>query len=62
MKLARLIMQNKTKHIWIFLSAFGVFFALSSWIYEMTTQGLWWKGVLAVILGFVLYKIVINKV
>ena len=54
--------QNKTKHIWIFLSAFGVFFALSSWIYEMATQGLWWKGVLAVILGFILYKIVINKV
>jgi len=54
--------MNKTKHIWIFLSAFGVCFASLSWIYEMATQGLWWKGVLAIILGLVLYKIVIKKV
>lgn len=54
--------QNKTKHVWIFLSAFGVFFALLSWIDEIATQAFWWKGALAVILGFVLYKLVINKV
>lgn len=54
--------QNKTKHLWIFLSAFGVFFALLSWIYEIATQGFWWKGALAVVLGFILYKLVINKV
>jgi hypothetical protein len=54
--------QNKTKHIWIFLSAFGIFFALLSWIREITTEGFWWKGVLAMILGFLLYKLVIGKV
>jgi len=55
-------MENKTKHIWIFLSAFGVFFATLSWIYEIATQGFWLKGALAVVLGFILYKLVINKV
>jgi len=55
-------MSNKTKHIWIFLSAFGVWFATLSWIQEMVTRGFWWKGVLALIFGFVLYKLVIKKV
>jgi hypothetical protein len=55
-------MQNKAKHIWIFLSAFGVFFATLSWIQEIITQGFWWKGALAVVFGFILYKLVINKV
>ncbi len=55
-------MENKTKHIWIFLSSFGVFFAALSWMQEILTRGFWWKGALAVILGFILYKLVINKV
>lgn len=54
--------QNKTKHIWIFLSAFGVCFALLSWLYEIFTQGFWWKGTLAAVLGFALYRLVIRKV
>ena len=54
--------MNKTKHIWVFLSAYGIFFALLSWIQDMVTRGLWWKGALAVILGFTLYKTVVNKI
>lgn len=54
--------ENKTKHVWIFLSAFGVFFAFLSWMHEIITQGFWWKGALAVLLGFILYKLVIKKV
>jgi len=54
--------MNITKHIWIFLSAYGVWFAILSWIQEVYTKGFWWKGALAVILGFVLYKLVIKKV
>lgn len=55
-------MENKIKHIWIFLSSFGVFFAFLSWIQEILTRGFWWKGALAIVLGFILYKLVINKV
>ena len=54
--------QNKIKHIWIFISAFGIFFAILSWIYEIASRGFWWKGAIAVALGFVLYKSVVNKV
>lgn len=54
--------MNKTKHIWIFLSAFGVGFATLSYIQEIVTKGFWLKGALAVLLGFILYKLVINKV
>lgn len=54
--------MNKTKPVWIWLSAFGVFFALLSWIQEMITHGFWWKGALALVFGFILYKIVIKKV
>jgi len=54
--------ETKTKHTWIFLSAFGIFFALLSWIHEMVSQGFWQKGALAIILGFMLYKFIINKV
>jgi hypothetical protein len=55
-------MKDKTKHVWILLSAFGVFFATLSWIQEIIIEGFWWKGVLAVVFGFILYKFVINKV
>jgi len=55
-------MNNKTKHIWIFLSAYGVFFALLSWFYEIAKDGFWIKGAMAIILGFILYKLVVNKV
>lgn len=54
--------KNFTKHFWIFISSFGVGFATVSWIYEGITQGLWWKGALALILGFTLYKVVITKI
>ena len=52
----------KEKHAWIYLSAFGIFFALLSWIQDIVTRGLWWKGFFALILGFALYKWVINKI
>ncbi|MBI1974804.1 MAG: hypothetical protein HYS57_00405 [Parcubacteria group bacterium] len=54
--------MRNTKHLWIFLSSFGVAFAALSWLHEGFTQGRWWKGTLAVILGFMLYKAVIKKV
>lgn len=54
--------KNPIKHIWIFLSAYGVFFALLSWGQEIFTRGFVWKGLGALILGFILYKVVINKV
>lgn len=54
--------MNFVKHIWIFLSAFGVCFAALSWMQEMITQGFWWKGLAALAAGFVLYKAVIKKV
>ena len=56
------VSSNKTKHIWIFLSSFGVFFAFLSWMNEIATAGFWWKGALAVVLGFVLYRLVIGKI
>jgi ABC-type uncharacterized transport system permease subunit len=55
-------MTNVTKHIWIFLSAYGVCFAALSFGQEIVTKGLWWKGIGALILGFILYKIVIHKI
>lgn len=54
--------MNVTKHVWIFLSAYGVFFAILSFGQEIFTRGLWWKGTGALIFGFILYRIVINKV
>lgn len=51
-----------TKHLWVFLSAFGIFFALLSFAHEIVTKGMWWKGVLATLFGFLLYKVVENKV
>jgi len=29
---------------------------------EIATAGFWWKGALAVVLGFVLYRLVIGKI
>ena len=55
-------MTNKTKHLWIFLSAYGVGFAALSFGQEIFTKGLWWKGLGALALGFILYRLVINKV
>ena len=54
--------MNFTKHLWIFLSAFGVCFAALSWGYEIVTSDFWWKGFAALIAGFVLYRAVIKKV
>jgi hypothetical protein len=51
-----------TKHIWVFLSAYGVFFAILSFGQEIFIKGLWWKGLGALFLGLLLYKLVIDKV
>jgi len=54
--------NNPTKRIWIYLSAFGVCFAFLSWMQDIFAHGFWWKGTLAALLGFVLYRAVIRKV
>jgi len=54
--------MKKVKHLWIFLSAFGVCFAFLSWMQEVFSDGFWWKGVAAAALGFILYRTVINEV
>ena len=50
------------KHVWVFLSSFGVLFAALSWLYEMSTQGFWWKGALAVVLAFPVYRYFARRV
>ena len=54
--------NNYVKHIWIFLSSYGIFFALLSWGQEILVQRFFWKGAAASVLGFFLYKFVINKI
>ena len=53
------------KEIWLFISSFGIMFAVLSWLQEselyFTDYG-YKKGLLAAILGFALYKIIGSKV
>ena len=54
--------KNKAKHTWILLSAFGIFFAIFSAGYEIIVLGIWWKGVAALFCGFVLYRMIVDRI
>ncbi len=54
--------DDKRKHVWVFISAFGVAFAALSWGYEIITQAFWLKGAMALLLGFFLYRAFIKYV
>ncbi len=52
--------QNIQKEIWLFISAFGIMFAVLSWIQESNIipnviELGWLKGLFALITGFLLY-------
>ena len=52
--------NNIRKEIWLFISAFGIMFAVLSWMQESSIIANvlelgWLKGFLALITGFVLY-------
>jgi hypothetical protein len=49
------------KNIWLYLSSFGIMFAVLSWIQEgglLPAQMGWNKGLLACVCGAVLYAVV----
>jgi len=53
------------KQVWLFISAFGIMFAVFSWLQESSiipgveTLG-WLKGLYALISGYILYKLFKN--
>jgi len=52
--------KDKRKESWLFISAFGIMFAILSWIQEAgfipsPMELSWLKGFIALILGFLLY-------
>ena len=54
------MIQNTKKEIWLFISAFGIMFAVFSWMQESNIMANaielgWLKGFFALITGFVLY-------
>ena len=53
------------KIVWNYLSSFGIMFAILSWMQEsniLINEIGYKKGVLAAIIGFILYKIIGSKV
>ena len=56
--------NERFRRIWITLSAFGIIFATLSWFHEAVLSGnaILWKGPLAVLLGFGLYLIFVDRV
>ncbi|MGC6420873.1 MAG: hypothetical protein ACON48_07230 [Chitinophagales bacterium] len=53
-------MNNYRKELWLLLSAFGIMFAILSWMQESTLLPgaetmKYWKGILAIITGLPLY-------
>jgi len=56
--------KEQTRRIWIFISAYGIVFAFLSWFHEAVLSGnaILWKGPLALLLGFILYCIFVDKV
>ncbi len=56
--------KEQARRIWIFISAYGIVFAFLSWFHEAVLAGdaILWKGPLALLLGFILYSIFVNKV
>jgi len=56
--------NEKARRVWIFVSAYGVVFAFLSWFHEAILSGnaILWKGPLALILGFIVFRIFVDKV
>ena len=56
--------KEQTRRIWIFISAYGIVFSFLSWFHEAVLSGnaILWKGPLALLLGFILYRIFVDKV
>ena len=57
--------NNVKKEIWLFISAFGIMFAVFSWLQEselLSGELGWVKGLLALISGFLLYLIFRNSI
>tara|TARA_B100001142_G_C13861919_1_gene472515 strand:+ start:302 stop:481 length:180 start_codon:yes stop_codon:yes gene_type:complete len=57
--------NNLKKEIWLFISSFGIMFAVFSWIQEseiLSNELGWLKGFLALISGFLLYLIFRNSI
>jgi len=57
--------NNVKKEIWLFISAFGIMFAIFSWLQEselLSAELGWVKGLLALISGFLLYLIFRNSI
>ena len=56
--------KEQARRIWIFISAYGIVFAFLSWFHEAVLSGnaILWKGPLALLLGFILYRIFVDKV
>ena len=55
--------RKKLLEFWLFISSFGIMFAVLSWLQEATiipnaSEMKAWKGVLAVVTGAVLYWVV----
>ena len=54
------MIKNTLKEIWLFISAFGIMFAVFSWMQEsIIIPGVmefgWLKGLCALVTGFILY-------
>ena len=56
--------HERMRRLWMLLSAFGIVFACLSWFHEALLSGdaILWKGPTAVLLGFLLYFIFIDRV
>ena len=56
--------KEQIRRIWIFISAYGIVFAFLSCFHEAVLSGnaILWKGPLALLLGFILYRIFVDKV
>jgi len=56
--------KEQARRIWIFISAYGIVFAFLSWFHEAVLSGnaILWKGPLALLLGFILYRIFVDRV
>ena len=53
--------KNMRKEVWLFISAFGIMFAVLSWLQESniipsSLEMNWLKGFIALITGFLLYR------
>tara|TARA_B100000427_G_scaffold310431_1_gene300236 strand:+ start:159 stop:344 length:186 start_codon:yes stop_codon:yes gene_type:complete len=54
------MIKNTQKEIWLFISAFGIMFAVFSWMQESSIipnvmELGWLKGLFALVTGFILY-------